>query len=441
MSEEEGWVARVHALLVDGGGRLLVLDDGDGRRLPYVEVDRTDETLHAIREALAALVGIEAVVVRPVERSLDDERKVLDLGLELEVIGEPPMTTPGAAWLTPAELAGVELPDRDRSLVQRLAADRPPPERPPWARRGWFSGAVEWLDDALEGIGRARTGPVEQVSNWCISSILSAPTVDGVVYLKATARSPLFVDEGVVTRGLAERFPGRVPMPLAVDSAERLMLLDDFGSPVGWGADAETKTDVLARFAALQVESTAMVDDLLALGAFDRSPAWLADAIQELLRDPDDLLGLEREERNRLDAELPTFLENCEMLATGPIPLALVHGDLHLANVAGRDDHFVFFDWTDASVGNPLMDLLAVVSEEIEAVEEALRDVYLSAWIETASPAELLEVWRAAEPLVSLNQAISYRSIIDSVEPGTAPDLEPALPWWLRKALEAASDG
>ena len=327
---------------------------------------------------------------------------------------------------------------RDRNLLVRVFADTGHPLRPPWSHRGWYATTVEWLDGALEGIGRTRSGPVDQVSNWCISSILRAPTADGDVYLKATARSPLFVDEGAVTRGLAERFPGRIPQPLAVDGARRLMLLDDFGPAVGWKADLDAKVDVISRYAALQAESAPMADDLLALGVFDRSPEWLARAIRDLLADRDDLLGLEPEERERLDASLPTLLEGCERLAAGPLPLTLVHGDLHLANVARNGDGYVFFDWTDACVAHPLMDMLLVFFEEVEEVQEALRDVYLSAWIETGSPDELLErLARSPSRSRALNQAVSYRSIAGSVEPGTGEELEPMLPWWLRKALEA----
>jgi hypothetical protein len=275
------------------------------------------------------------------------------------------------------------------------------------------------------------------MSNWCISSILRAPTAEGDVYVKATARSPLFVDEGTVTRGLAGRFPGRVPMPLEVDSERRLMLLDDFGPPVGWKTGVEVKKDVLSQYAALQAESAPIGDELLALGAFDRSPQWLAGALQDLLADRGDLLGLEPDERERLESVLPIFLEGCERLAAGALPLTLVHGDLHLANVAAAPNGYLFFDWTDASVGNPLMDLLLVFFEEIQEVEEALREIYLSAWIETGSPGELLDVWRLAQPLAALNQAISYRSIVDNVEPGTGDEMSPMLPWLLRKALEA----
>jgi len=425
--------ARVVGLVRDADGRVLVHADA----LPRVDLEGfSEDELPGVRRAFADLVGMDTVVVRAISRTLDDERNIAEIALELEAL-EPVEPPPGGRWLSRDDPAREALSPSDREIVERVFADTGHPLRPTWAHPGWFSRTVDWLDETLDGIGRARAGPVEQVSNWCISSILRAPTAERNVYVKATARSPLFVDEGAVTRGLAELFPGRVPPPLALDSAGPLMLLDDFGSPVGWKADLETKSHVLSQYAALQVESAPMLDELLALGAFDRSPEWLAGAIAGLLADRNDLLGLEPDERERLESLLPTFVEGCERLAAGPLPVTIVHGDLHLANVARGRDSYLFFDWTDASVGNPLMDLLLVFFEELKEVEEALRDVYLSAWVETGSPAELLEVWRLAEQLAALNQAISYRSIADNVEPGTGDDMGPMLPWWLRKALEA----
>ena len=408
---------------------MLVRDDA----LPRVDIEGySDDEMPQVRRAFSELLGLDTVVIRPVARALDDKHNVVETALELELLG----SAPNGRWLGHDDAARDTLSPPDRELVEHVFADQGHPLRPRWAHPGWFSRTSDWLDGALGAIGRARTGPVEQVSNWCISSILRAPTADGDAYVKATAHLPLFVDEGAVTLGLAERFPGRIPVPRAVDGDERLMLLDDFGPIVGWKADNDAKLDVLARYAAMQVESASMRDDLIALGMFDRSPEWLAGAIGGLLADGDDTLGLEPAERERLDALLPTFLELCERLAAGPLPVTVVHGDLHLANVArGRDD-YVFFDWTDASVGNPLMDMLLVFFEEIEALREAMRDIYLSAWIETGSRDELLDVWQLGQPLAALNQAISYRSIVDNVEPGTGDEMSPMLPWWLRKALE-----
>jgi hypothetical protein len=435
---EQGWVARVRAVIADGEARVLFLED-DRLCLPFVEVEGTDdpiEFLPVIREALAGLTGVETIVVRTIERAVDEERKVLELGLELEPVGVA--SAPArAGWRSAKELDGLRLSDDDRSLVTRHAADRPPPERPPWAHRGWFAEASRWIEDALAEHGRSAIAPIEQISSWCISSILRAEAEDGRIYFKATARSPLFVDEGTVTRGLATMLPGRVPAPIAVDSERRWMLLDDFGPVVGWKADVATRTAVLTTFARMQVETSSRQDELLALGALDRRPAWLASEIRSLLRSPE-ALGLEDDERERLSALEPHFVEMCERLAAGAVPDALVHGDLHLSNVAGDSDGYVFFDWTDACLAHPFLDLLVVLFEEDAGLRQSLRDAYLAVWEGVAPEGELLELWALAEPLASLNQVISYRSITANVEREAAPELESMIPYWLHKALASS---
>jgi hypothetical protein len=433
---EQDWVTRVRGVIADGDARVLVLADADGRCLPFVEVEGTDdptESLPVIREALATLTGVETIVVRTIERTVDEERKVLRLGLELEPVGVASARA-GAAWRSAQELDELRLTDDDRSLVTRYAADRPPPERPPWSYRGWFADASRWIEEALAEDGRSAIAPIEQISSWCISSILRAETENGRVYFKATARLPLFVDEGTVTRGLAAMLPGRVPAPIAVDPERRWMLLDDFGPVVGWNADVETRREVLSTFARMQLATTSRQDELLTLGALDRRPAWLASEIRSLLRSPDPL-GLEEDERGRLSALEPRFVEMCERLAAGAVPDGLVHGDLHLSNVAGNNDGYVFFDWTDACLTHPFLDLLVVLFEEDAELRQSLRDAYLAVWAEAASESELLELWALAEPLASLNQVLSYRSIAANVERGAAPEFDSMIPYWLRKAL------
>ncbi len=97
----------------------------------------------------------------------------------------------------------------------------------------------------------------------------------------------------------------------------------------------------------------------------------------------------------------------------------------------------MFFDWTDACVTHPFLDLIDVFREEDAATRDALRDAYLRAWADFGTHDQLLSVWRVAEPLSSLNQAVSYRYIASGVEPGTNQELEWAIPHWLRLVLAA----
>jgi Phosphotransferase enzyme family len=119
------------------------------------------------------------------------------------------------------------------------------------------------------------------------------------------------------------------------------------------------------------------------MGCIDRRPGWLADQVDELVADDAALAGLEREEVVRLRSLAPRLREPCHRLGDGPLPNVLVHGDLHLSNVAQRGDGYLYFDWTDASVSNPLLELFGVLREENERIQAALLEIYLSAWVET----------------------------------------------------------
>lgn len=435
-----GWRSLVHAVLVDRG-RVLLVPSGDGWALPSVELDGdAEEDLSLAARPLEKTLGAPATVLRYADRVLHRDRRLLELVYVLEHADRLP-EPPGATWVGRAELSGLTLSNAGHGeLLDRLLRDEElpvPTLRAPWAREGWLTEARDWIERSLAGIGRPLAGPVEQLKSWCLSCLLRVPTAGGAVYFKATAASPLFVDEGTVMRGLARLFPGSVPEPLAAEPSRRWMLLDDLGPELGWDAPVEFRELVHRRFARIQVESSRRLPELLALGCVDRRLERLATQIQDLLADDASLAGLESAEVERLRTLEPRFVSLCLGLAEQGVPDALVHGDLHLGNVARIEDRYVVFDWTDACVTHPFFDLIDVFREQDEAVKTRLRDTYLSEWLEFAPMHMLLTIWSQAELLASLHHAVSYRSIAASVEPGTGRELEWALPELLRRVLAA----
>ena len=187
----------------------------------------------------------------------------------------------------------------------------------------------------------------------------------------------------------------------------------------------------------MQVTSSEHVDELLAAGCIDRRPEWLERELDALLADDESLAGLAEEEVARLRSLEPRLLALCRRLAEGPVPNALVHGDLHLGNVGRRDGHYLFFDWTDACVAHPFLDLIDIVREENVRAREALLPRTSRPGASTRPPRGWSSCGSFAEPLLSLNQAISYRYIRANVEPSTGQELEGALPHWLRNVLAA----
>ena len=325
--------------------------------------------------------------------------------------------------------------------------------RPPWEVRSWFPATDSWLREQLARLGRPVIGRIEQQRSWELSSVLRAPTAAGSVWLKASAGSALFAEEGGVMALLAAWFPEQVPTPLAWDRDRRLVLLDEFGPRLGHEAPIEVQEQVVVDFARLQAVTAERLDGLWAVGLADRGPDRLAEQAAAWLSDLDatvELPGLDpetwltAEESRVLRAALPRLLTLCRDLAAGPLPLTLLHGDLHMNNVAAGPTRPLFFDWTDACVGHPFFDLITVVHGPIplagaspDESRTRLRDAYLSAWTDYGSPEQLMDIWRAVEVVGALHHAVSYRAIAAGCAAPVDQDMGPATAGWLRSVITA----
>jgi hypothetical protein len=393
-------------------------------------------------------VGFDAVLLRCVREHQDPSARVQQATL-MAAPRDPASLPPGARWVGREDLAGAALQHHEYAtvaagLLDALAAGARHPGGAPWAARGWFHDAECWLRSSLDRLGWTVTGPVQQRQVWELSCILRAPTARGDVYFKAMRESPPFVNEGVVMRALAELFPDHVPAPLAVDAERRWLVLADFGQALGWEAPVEVREEVLRTFARVQIQAAAHVDRLLGAGCLDRRLGWLAaqaerwlPAIDETGRLPgiDQATWLSADEVAELRAAGPQLAAMCGELAASAIPPTLVHGDLHLSNVAHGPRGYLFFDWTDACVAHPFVDMISIFHEKDGTLRDRLRDAYLAEWTRFEPPARLLRAWRLAEPLGALHHAVSYRSIVANLEPPIDLHMMQSTAYWLRKVL------
>ena len=285
--------------------------------------------------------------------------------------------------------------------------------RVPWGFPGWIDGALGWIS--------AHAGEVSswtELKSWCLSCVIRAETERGTVFFKATNLRPLFCNEPTVTQNLARRFPGRVPAPIAIDGGRGWMLLADFGPNLSETDPENSTARILADFSRLQSETLGREGEFLALGCVDRRPAQLAREVASMLADEESLAALTEGERGKLLSI--DWQSRIGELADAPC--ALVHGDLHTGNVAtGEGGGLLYFDWTDASVAPPWMDLLLPFWEK--------EDV-LPFWSASIPP------WETIAPLIALHHAVSYRHIRDAIEPCVRHELAGSLPHFLRRAIE-----
>lgn len=445
------WTHTIHLIVPHASEpRILMRREDAGWALPHIQATSDWEPdLPGVLEQIMRELGIRASLLhcpyglRHEEPSHSDAIWVLELHpIEQRVTGEHHVR-----WVNRSEF--LELPlarPVHRAVIERDLLEREtgkvPEQRPAWSRAGWLNDARTWMQEQLDALGYEIMAPVEQVKNWSISAVLRQSTNRGCVYLKATLSWQLAANEAVVTRELAALFPSMIPTPIAVHPAQPWMLLPDVGDVVQWDSTPEERATIIRQFGALQRASTAQLRALFAAGCVDRRLHVLADQIEPFLHNPLALSGLSDSEVNRLRSLAPVLQQTCDALAQYAVLPALMHGDLNLGNIAASERGYTVFDWTDACVGHPFIDMFIIYYDETNpAAQHMLRDAYLSNWADLESPARLLEAWQLAQPLCALHQAISYTNIMEAVEQGTQHELSGAAEW-LRKilAFHAPSD-
>ena len=338
-----------------------------------------EEPVRAIRD----LLNLDVALLRTAGERADSAELILHTTLVFVVRDEGVPIPEDARWVGAEEteaLADVA------AVLSEVAGGGLPVGRVPWRDRAWLPTAETWMLTSLAALGRAVSGPIEQVRMAELSCVLRAHTERGDVYFKATLRSPLFVNEGPVMATLSDLFPEHVPAPLAFDVSRRWMLLPDVGPAIGKDAPVDVREEVLRAFARLQVRSVGAVDRLLAAGCFERGPAWLAQQATDWLTTVDLSRWMSSDEAAKLRAAGPDLARICAELNEQPVPRALGHGDMYLGNVARNAHGGVFFDWTDACITHPFIDMIAIFTTADPATRERLRDTYLAEWTSFAPP-------------------------------------------------------
>ena len=191
---------------------------------------------------------------------------------------------------------------------------------------------------------------------------------------------------------------------------------------------------MLRRFAGLQRRTADEVDALLADGCLDRRLDVLEAQVEPLLADPEAVARLEDDEVAELRRRAPELRGACRRLAASGGPPTLGHGDLHVGNVARIGRELAYFDWTDACIAHPFIDLLSLHWERDESRRAALLDAYLSAWEGVETPERLREAAALAAIVIPLHHAVSYHTIVRALEPAAKSELD-ATHGFLREAL------
>jgi len=384
-------------------------------------------------------LGTRPWLLRHLDFREEEERDLLEAVQELELADESWQAPANGRWAAREDIDRLRLPEADRELVGSYLdrIEDVTPARSAWSRPGWRGEVLAWLAAELVRLGR-RLVAVEQQKVWGISTVLRVRTDRGDLWFKASAPLPLFVNEAVVTQRLATRFPGYVPEPVALDPDRGWILFEPFDA-LGWDEPLETRRKLFRRFAELQVRSAGDTAASLADGCLDRRLPVLARQVEELLANRRALHRLDPGEVRAVRRIAPRLQEAIRRLDELGLPAALVHGDLHPANAMRLDGEIAYFDWTDACVAHPFVDLHSLQWEPEEAIREALLDAYLGPWRAVAGEETLREAVVLSRVATPLHHAVSYATIAASLEPASRPELD-AAHTFLREAVARARE-
>ena len=189
-------------------------------------------------------------------------------------------------------------------------------------RPGWIADLETWIDGHF-----GRTGPLTIRCHWELSAVVSFPTADGEVVVKQNG--PGFTREAAVLAALAD--VAHVPPVLATED-------DRFALP--WaGVEGVDRPTIAAALGRLHRGAEDRVERLRAAGC-----PTTDDLVRSLGR-----TDLEAPPRRRPPAR------------SRP---SVVHADAHPGNVLVHGGDVTVIDWTDAVVGDPVLDLPMVLLPE-----------------------------------------------------------------------------
>lgn len=320
--------------------------------------------------------------------------------------------------------------------------------RLPWHETGWLDRAAAWTYAKLESGGLEPLGELtlERTRPW--AAVARIETNEGRIWFKEPA--PLMAFEPALTARVAAQSPDDAPRVVAWEGS--WLLTRDAGPYLRTLLEAEPTAAsvwdvILPRYAELQLAHIDEVEALLELGAPDKRPRTLLADYARLVRD---VRGLEAVpvERTRL-ASLELLLERAAAELEGPVPMTLIHEEVHEANVFVLDGCPRFLDWGEGAVAHPFAGVTNTLRDiayrrrlEPDSQEVLrLRDIYLEPWTQFAPMPELRTVFAQGYLVGMLCRAVTWERFLSTASDEVRAEYDRNAAVWLDIMREALEDG
>ena len=284
-----------------------------------------------------------------------------------------------------------------------------------WTQPHWPEAIDDWLVEQLSQQAIVPTGSAEPVSGWALGHIRKRPTTMGDVFYKAIAFLLLFSNEATVCQQLSVNFPEFVPEVLATHAQQQWFATRSFGEALPEDAPQSDWETAFHHFAQLQLASIERIDTLKHHGCLARPiqqlPTQLSDALTSS--------AVQQRLEPSVSLNNQNIIEAVQSAITRlnglKLPETLVHGDLHIENIARQDNNYLFFDWSDACISHPFIDGTYIFRMEDTPQKQAIIDSYLKPWQAWTTESTLKQAWALAEIVCYAHQAVSYASMANTL--------------------------
>ena len=428
---------------------VLMLGGQSSPQLPaFIPEEENVMVVRALNQVVFEMIGIHVTTLQYFRGVTSKKAQSIARYFAMDNIDLVTNLSGKAIWVNVRDLPQVLQDDPGHVAIIKswndwMKLERTTRLRVPWARRGWFARAEDWVIDLADRLDLPITENVIQERVWSRACTLYLNTGDGGLYFKAT--HPVFSYEAVITRVLFLRYRNYIPEVMAVNVEEGWLLLREFDAAhLSDAHRVEIWEQALRIYASMQMDLIGATHTLVALGVPDRNVDFLVSQIDGMMtRIPDDF---DDEERHALFNLAPVLRQYCYDLVNFEIPLTLTHGEFQPDNIAIKKDHSpLFFDWSDCVITHPFFDVahfLAMSEGQLPAgagVRQRLIRAYLQPWSDRLPVYELLQAFALAEVVYHLHRVTMFQDLVmpvlDSVD---LLDAETQLATMMRKMIASA---
>jgi len=327
---------------------------------------------------------------------------------------------PNVEWVELSQLNSISFEEPTHQLCVSdwvSSKDDPSWNHVPWSKSTFFGRATKWINEKVAQTGATVLGAPIQIRTWALSCVLRVETNNGTLYFKALP--DFFGHEPVLAKYLVEHFPKYFVDVVAIDASQHWMLMKEYA-----GSEPETYEhwhDILKAMTEIQSHYNGRLDELVSLGCSDRRLERLPELLKPVsdeLKQPHmlEFYGVNEEEAEELGRRLHLLPELCRHLESCGIAETLIHGDLWGPNTIVRDTKSdkapLIFDWTDASVAHPFLDIyISTTSEKNEAKRSAQRQAHIDVWSEYFPREQVVKALEISEQVAPYYFVLAWRNV------------------------------